>query len=118
MWQQEIGAKAFQRPKHSQYANTAKLNSGVIKLPKTAELASLFASMTPYFDPKVNPAADLMQLKLQEGLLALLHIDKKFAPMLFDLSLIHILMNKSKFPFRSLANAICLPSGDQTGLAS
>ena len=64
--------------------NTAKLNSGVIKLPKTAELASLFASMTPYFDPKVKPADDLMQLKLQEGLLALLHIDKKFAPTLFD----------------------------------
>mgnify|MGYP002538783041 CR=1 FL=1 len=61
--------------------NTAKLNSGVIKLPKTAELASLFASMTPYFDPKVKPADDLMQLKLQEGLLALLHIDKKFAPL-------------------------------------
>lgn len=38
--------------------NTAKLNSGVIKLPKTAELASLFASMTPYFDPKVKPADD------------------------------------------------------------
>lgn len=40
--------------------------------------------MTPYFDPKVKPADDLMQLKLQEGLLALLHIDKKFAPTLFD----------------------------------
>lgn len=64
--------------------NTAKLNSGVIKLPKTAELASLFASMTPYFDPKVKPVDDLMQLKLQEGLLALLHINKKFAPTLFD----------------------------------
>lgn len=56
----------------------------MIKLPKTAELASLFASMTPYFDPKVKPVDDLMQLKLQEGLLALLHINKKFAPTLFD----------------------------------
>lgn len=64
--------------------NTPKLDSGVIKLPKTVELASLFTSMTPYFNPEVKPADDLMQLKLQEGLLALLHIDNRFAPMLFD----------------------------------
>jgi AraC-like DNA-binding protein len=53
-------------------------------LPKTVELASLFASMTPYFDPEVKPKDDFMNLKLQEGLLALLHIDKRFAPTLFD----------------------------------
>ena len=64
--------------------NTPKLDSGVIKLPMTVELASLFTSMTPYFNPEVKPADDLMQLKLQEGLLALLHIDNRFAPMLFD----------------------------------
>ena len=64
--------------------NTPKLDSGVIKLPKTVVLASLFTSMTPYFNPEVKPADDLMQLKLQEGLLALLHIDNRFAPMLFD----------------------------------
>lgn len=64
--------------------NTPKLDSGVIKLSKTVELASLFTSMTPYFNPEVKPADDLMQLKLQEGLLALLHIDNRFAPMLFD----------------------------------
>ena len=62
--------------------NTPKLDSGVIKLPKTVELASLFASMTPYFDPEVKPKDDFMNLKLQEGLLALLHIDKRFAPRL------------------------------------
>ena len=32
--------------------NTPKLDSGVIKLPQTVELASLFASMTPYFNPR------------------------------------------------------------------
>ena len=69
----------YKTPEH-----TPKLASGVIKLPQTAELASLFASMVPYFDPNVKPQDDLMQLKLQEGLLALLHIDKRFAPMLFD----------------------------------
>ena len=69
----------YKTPEH-----TPKLASDVIKLPQTAELTSLFASMVPYFDPKVKPQDDLMQLKLQEGLLALLHIDKRFAPMLFD----------------------------------
>ena len=66
-------------------ANTPKLE-GVVKLPKTVELASLFASMTPYFDPDMKPQDDFMQLKLQEGLLALLHIDLRFAPTLFDFS--------------------------------
>ncbi len=65
-------------------ASTPKLDPGVIKLPRTVELASLFASMTPYFDPDVRPQSDFMQLKMQEGLLALLHIDERFAPMLFD----------------------------------
>ena len=65
-------------------ANTPKLDPNVIKLPKTVELASLFASMTPYFDPEVKPKDDFMNLKLQEGLLALLHIDNRFAPTLFD----------------------------------
>ena len=52
---------------------TAKLPDGVIKLPKTVELASLFTSMTPYFDPE-----------LQEGLMALLSIDDRFVPTMFD----------------------------------
>lgn len=65
-------------------ANTPNFNNGVIKLPKTAEITSLFASMTPYFNLEVKPQDDLMQLKLQEGLLALLHIDKRFVPTLFD----------------------------------
>ena len=64
--------------------NTPKLKSEVLKLPKTAELVSLFASLTPFFDPNVKPQDDFMQLKLQEGLLALLHIDERFAPTLFD----------------------------------
>lgn len=65
-------------------ADTPKLDTRAIKLPRTAELTSLFASMTPFFDPAVKPSDDFMQLKLQEGLLALLHIDPRFAPTLFD----------------------------------
>ena len=58
-------------------ATTDKLPEGVIKLPRTVELASLFASMTPYFDPEVKPKEDFMELKLQEGLMALLAIEKR-----------------------------------------
>ncbi len=82
-------SRSFLREMYSKYEqfkvpkDTPKLK-GIIKLPKTAELTSLFSSMIPYFDPKVKPQDDLMSLKLQEGLLALLHIDKSFAPTLFD----------------------------------
>ena len=69
---------------HKIPANTPKLKPGVVKLPKTAEITSLFASLTPFFDPDVKPQDDFMHLKLQEGLLALLHIDTRFAPTLFD----------------------------------
>ena len=65
-------------------ADTPKLKPGVVKLPKTAEVTSLFASLTPFFDPEVKPQDDFMHLKLQEGLLALFHIDKRFVPTLFD----------------------------------
>lgn len=61
-----------------------KLDNGVIKLPTTVELASLFASMTPYFNPDVKPRDNFMELKLQEGLMALLAIDERFVPTLFD----------------------------------
>lgn len=63
--------------------NTHRL-SDAIKLPQTAELASLFASLTPFFNPDVKPQEDFMHLKMEEGLIALLHIDKCFAPTLFD----------------------------------
>ena len=66
--------------------HTPKLDAGALKLPNTAEITSLFASMTPYFDRNVKPMDDFMNLKLQEGLLALFHIDERFVPTLFDFS--------------------------------
>ncbi|MCC8089359.1 MAG: AraC family transcriptional regulator [Rikenellaceae bacterium] len=64
--------------------DSLKMKSSVLKLPQTPELESLFSSMVPYFNTTVKPNDDLMQLKLYEGLLALLHIDNRFAPTLFD----------------------------------
>lgn len=64
--------------------DTPKLNGKVMILPPTVEITSLFTSMTPYMDPEVKPRPDFMDLKLQEGLMALLAIDDRFAPTLFD----------------------------------
>lgn len=85
MFTRDFLRKMYLRFDHDKVSpNTPKLAPGVIKLPKTAELTSLFASMTPYFDPAVKPQGDFMQLKMQEGLLALLHINERFVPTLFD----------------------------------
>jgi len=61
-----------------------KYKPSVIKLPKVADIESLFQSMTPYFDSDKEPAKELMQLKLHEGVYSLLNIDKRFYPALFD----------------------------------
>lgn len=60
------------------------LGESVIKLPETPDIASLFHSMTPYFDSSVKPSDQLMNLKLQEGVYSLLNIDKRFYSCLFD----------------------------------
>jgi AraC family transcriptional regulator, exoenzyme S synthesis regulatory protein ExsA len=60
------------------------LGQSVIKLPETPDIASLFQSMTPYFDSSVKPSDQLMNLKLQEGVYSLLNIDKRFYSCLFD----------------------------------
>ncbi len=67
-------------------ADTPKLKTSMLKLPKTAEIESLFSSMIPYFSAEVKPKDGLMNLKLQEGLMILLDIDERFAPTLFDFS--------------------------------
>jgi AraC family transcriptional regulator, exoenzyme S synthesis regulatory protein ExsA len=61
-----------------------KHQPSVILLPKTPDIESLFQSMLPYFDSDREPAKELMQLKLQEGVYSLLSIDSRFYPALFD----------------------------------
>lgn len=61
-----------------------KPSNSVVILPDTVELESLFTSMKPYLNPEVKPKDEFMELKLQEGLMALLSIDIRFAPIMFD----------------------------------
>lgn len=74
----------YKLDRYREAAGMSKLEPKVVKLPDTPEITSLFASMTPYFNTDEKPQDDFMHLKLQEGLLALLHIDKRFATLLFD----------------------------------
>jgi len=60
------------------------LESSVIKLYKTPNIESLFLSMVPYFETDIKPQQELIDLKMQEGILSLLNIDKSFYPTLFD----------------------------------
>lgn len=56
----------------------------VVKLPRTPDIKGLFDSLTPYFDSAVEPSGEIMKLKLMEGVYALLRIDERFYPTLFD----------------------------------
>lgn len=56
----------------------------ITRLDQNPNIDSLFQSMLPYFDTTITPPEELMQLKLQEGVYSLLHIDKTFYQCLFD----------------------------------
>ncbi len=77
------------------YADTYKLRSElpdnikpfretVIRLDHNTAIESLFKSIIPYFDNNVEPTKEMMDLKMQEGILALLQSNNRFFPLLFD----------------------------------
>ena len=55
------------------------------KLPSNRpDIVSLFESMTPYFNSKIQPTDELLQLKMIEGVYVLLHTDKNLYASIFD----------------------------------
>lgn len=57
----------------------------LFKLPSNRpDIVSLFESMTPYFDSHIQPAEELLQLKMVEGIYVLLHTSKSLYASLFD----------------------------------
>jgi AraC-like DNA-binding protein len=64
--------------------STQREQPSAIKLPNTPDVESLFQSLTPYFDADKTPSKELIQLKVQEGVWALLNNDPQFYPALFD----------------------------------
>lgn len=59
-------------------------DKNVFKLNKTPDIESLFQSLTPYFDSNVKPTKGVIQLKLLEGIYALLNNNEMLYPILFD----------------------------------
>lgn len=64
--------------------NETATKDSVIKLPSLPNINSLFLSLLPYFDSDCKPKDEVMKLKRQEGVLALLDIDSAFFTILFD----------------------------------
>lgn len=64
--------------------NLASLSQTATILPKSVPLDSLFVSLAYYVDHDVNPSADVLALKVQEAIMALLDVDPSFYPTLFD----------------------------------
>ena len=59
-------------------------DSNVFKIEPDAAITSLFLSLTPYFDSNVKPTESIMELKLLEGIYAILNTKEEFYPILFD----------------------------------
>ncbi|GAA0885698.1 AraC family transcriptional regulator [Sphingobacterium siyangense subsp. cladoniae] len=59
-------------------------DKNVFKIEPRADITSLFQSLTPYFEDNVHPSEGVANLKLQEGIYALLNNSDIFFPILFD----------------------------------
>lgn len=77
--------KYFQKIRSSDIPKDVQpIGSSVVKLHKIPSMESLFLSMIPYFETKEEPHEEVINLKIQEGILSLLKINKNFFPVLFD----------------------------------
>lgn len=61
-----------------------RYNVSLRQLPLRPDITSLFESMTPYFDSDIKPTDALLNLKMMEGVYALLNTDKELYASLFD----------------------------------
>jgi len=68
----------------NQLKNVKPLQSSVRVLEKSPYLDSLFLSMVPFFESDTEPRQEFVEQKLEEGIWALLNLDKGFYPALFD----------------------------------
>jgi len=59
-------------------------DSNVIKIKTDAPIESLFQSLNPYFDSNIKPTETITEMKLLEGIYALLNNNEQFYPILFD----------------------------------
>jgi len=72
----------FEKNKLPQKARIPDEN--VFKIDGRPDVASLFQSLVPYFDENVSPTDEVTDLKLQEGIHAVLNSSDIFYPIMFD----------------------------------
>ncbi len=63
---------------------TKSLTSGALILPESAAIESIFTSLFPYLQSAEKPIDEVMQLKIKEAIVTLLHLSPRFYPTLFD----------------------------------
>lgn len=69
----------------SEMPNNVPISDQIIfKLDPNPAIASLFQSLSPYYDSNVKPTEAITHLKLLEGIYALLNSSELFYPILFD----------------------------------
>ncbi|WP_295936130.1 AraC family transcriptional regulator [uncultured Alistipes sp.] len=61
-----------------------KKKSGLVMLSKSPDITSLFESLLPYYHSDTAPSKEIVDLKLREGVYALLQANEDFYPVLFD----------------------------------
>jgi AraC-like DNA-binding protein len=70
--------------KHKLPAERMKKLQSVLSIDNNINIDSLFHSLLPYFNKADVPPTELMELKMQEGIISLLNTDKSFYQYLFD----------------------------------
>jgi AraC-like DNA-binding protein len=64
--------------------DASKIDMSIVKIKPRPDITSLFESLIPYYDTSVQPTDEIINLKEQEGVYALLKTDERFYPVLFD----------------------------------
>lgn len=64
--------------------NISAPSKSVFRIEARPDIQSLFESLIPYFDANTEPTNEVVKLKIEEGIYALLKTGKEYYPILFD----------------------------------
>lgn len=85
VFQRNILREFYSKMNKSEIPGNVKISDkSVFRLQPTPAIESLFQSLTPYFNSNIKPTEAVTQLKLLEGIHALLNNNEQLYPVLFD----------------------------------
>ena len=85
VFQRNVLRDFYSKMNKSEIPKNIKISdTSVFKLEPTPAIESLFQSLTPYFESNVKPTESVSNLKLLEGIYALLNSNEQLYPVLFD----------------------------------